>query len=214
METWKGIDQGIQRLAMAVLLRLKLLAEGPAAGIVAFTSHGKPDSQEPLPYGSLYEYFLPRFARCTTNGQLRKEILRAAAMLLRLRGRHEDVVVEIELPPDEEAAAKLVVSRYAGKPAADVAKRLTGRKPGFSARIMQTTDIRWVKKVRSAARCDPETGYPKDGWRGWSEGQRTEEIRRLRERGWSQRKIAEHFGLKHHSSIQSYWAHATPRRTA
>lgn len=172
-------DSELAKRCRSILLQMKMLSEGPASsalrGIDKISGYEDP-SKPPRWTGSLFEEWLPKFARAEDDDALRTECLRAEIELAKYRGHYK---AEMELPTDDKTAMERVVKVFEGVPPIEVARRLAGRvSPG------------WVELARRRHRRDVKTGNPLNGWRGWDDDRRKKEVRRALHSGMSQRETA------------------------
>lgn len=72
-----------------------------------------------------------------------------------------------------------------------------------------TISVQWVRHARRLNRRDPDTGLPLEGFRGWPDERRIKEVRRLRLKGHNQQQVANRFGVSP-STLSKLWVKAEP----
>lgn len=176
MHGWTAIDVVIQRQARDILLRMKMLSEGPARGIILYASRASDPDRSPHGNGSLFEDWLPKFSRATDDQALTALCIRGETAIAQFRGQYR---AEMELPTDEEAAMKKICETCVGLDPIEVSRKMASKvSPG------------WVETARRKHRRNSKDGQRLEGWAGLTDEERLRHIHHALAQGWSLRRTA------------------------
>jgi hypothetical protein len=205
-DAWNLIPQPLAARTKKLLNTLLLISYAPTSK-PRIISQGKSEDKPPPKCDPIYEHYVARVSAAVLSGNEKKVAELCDDMereIARYRG-HD--AAERVLPTDEAEAIETVLREYEGVDAKTVTRRLTGSRPGGVLR--QRVTVGWVKQVRRLNRRDPDNGERLSGWRGWDEKRRVEEIRKRRELGHFQDRIAGELKVSPRT-LSNYWANATP----
>jgi hypothetical protein len=154
------------------------------------------DTKAPPPSESLYEHHIGIISPLVEAGDAVRVEARCVVIQTDLDHHRGLYRAEVSLPGEEDAAMKKVVEVFDGRDPIDVARALAGKvSPG------------WVEKARIVNRRNPQDGKRLKGWRGWSDDQRLDKVKRAVGKGLSIRGAAAEFGAPTSTLHERYGHH-------
>ena len=222
-QLFRGLKERNPELAqrtVAVLRRLNSLATGATSRYAVDITTGSAagsippagafDDKEAPPFHTYFQKFL----HAPNDAALAIYVTEAEAECSRFQGgdrdaHHGNQLARIKAglrrgdePEDEKAAMERVVSWYEGDPPA-----LAALKEG-DRRLAE-----WIRKARRVHRRDEETGEAHRGWDGWSEDERTAQVRKHWDQGRTLNVVAKKLSVNRNTLLK-YWPGRQSRKKA
>lgn len=201
-------DEALRSQVQAMLLKLQMLAEGPATSLEPSVSHGKiegsppkgtlldRDSDKAPPEDrSLWEHYSYRFG---IAAMANNEIELGRLLILANRAYRDTVKrpdadrIEIQRVRDENRDIELLLTHGEGIHCAHLSADYSW-------------PLGWVKIIRERNGKDPEYGRERPKWGSLDKDARYEICEHLRGEGMSQREAAFHLGVSKRS-VQMFWS--------
>ena len=180
-----------------LLIDLMMLGEASAAQVGAKGKGSKPEASPPRDPDSLYEEYLPKFAKAALKsvGEVEAVCLAAEEELKSAKGGER-----WRLEDDDRLTAQL--GRSEAKDIAMLIDHLQGEHRAVLA-IRHRWPISWINHQRERAGQDPITGTPRPNFKLMDDEERTALIRSLQREGESVRTTAMRLGVSV-GSVQRY----------
>ena len=191
-------DPALQLRVKRLLIDLMLLGEASAAQVGAKGKGSKPEASPPRDPDSLYEHYLPKFAKAAgeSTGEVEAVCLAVEEELKSAKGGER-----WRLEEDDRLTAQ--VGRSEAKDVEMLIEHLQGEHRAVLA-IRHKWPISWINHQRERASQDPVYGVPRDhAFRAMGDEERTEVVQRMQREGLSVRETAIRVGASV-GSVQRY----------